>query len=292
MISLLVLGTGGAVPAPGRANAAYHVTVDGFSLLVDPGPGAVSRLLNHPAGPDDPAAITTVVVTHFHPDHCHDLAALLFARHSVLLRDAPPLQVIGPPGLRRYLAALDDLYGSWLEPAGAPLRADEVPPGRTLVPGPGGAWVPAADAGGAAGTPALQTFAARHGETRYAEANLCLRWIDGAGRSLAYSGDSEPCPGLVAAARDADLLVVECSTPDALATAGHMSPARVARLCAEARPRRVALTHLYPPAAALDLPALLREPCGDTMVVLSDGDVLVVPEQRSPRPPTPDEESP
>ena len=58
--------------------------------------------------------------------------------------------------------------------------------------------------------------------------------------------------GLVEAARGADLLVVECSCPDELATPGHLTPDGVGRLCAESRPARVVLTHLYPPAAALD----------------------------------------
>ena len=275
MITLLVLGTGGAVPTPARATAGYHVTVDGHDLLVDPGPGALSRLLAHPAGPATVADVTTVVVTHFHPDHCHDLAPLLFARHSVLLRDAPPLQLVGPPGLQRYLDALDDLYGRWLEPAGAPVRVTEAAPGTVLVPAADGTWAPATAVPPAG--PSLALFAARHSEQRYAAVNLCFRWTDGDGHALAYSGDSEPCPGLTAAARDADLLVVECSTPDELACDGHMSPARVAELCREAHPRRVALTHLYPPASALDLPALLREPCGAAVVVLSDGDVLTVP---------------
>ena len=39
----------------------------------------------------------------------------------------------------------------------------------------------------------------------------------------------------------ADLLLVECATPDELAVDGHMSPARVGALCRDASPRRVVL---------------------------------------------------
>ncbi len=287
MLSLLVLGTGGAVPTPSRASAGHWLEVDGRGVLVDPGPGAVSRLLAHPDGPRDVAAITTVVVTHFHPDHCHDLAVLLFARHSPLLREAPPLQLIGPPGLRRYLDALADLYGDWMVPSGAPLRVDEVSPGDSLAPGDDGTWHPSPQAPG----PRLDLHAARHTEHRFSGENLCLRCRDAEGTVLSYSGDSEPCPGLVEAAREADLLVVECSTPDAWSLEGHMSPSRVGALCREARPRRVALLHLYPAAAILDLPALVREHFDGPVVTLADGDRLTVTPAGVTRDPITDEKS-
>ncbi|MBK9777343.1 MAG: hypothetical protein IPP62_13470 [bacterium] len=67
MIRLRILGAGGAVPTPTHTPAAYWVTVDGISLLLDIGPGALVRLVRSgdaPGGVDD---IHTVLLTHLHP---------------------------------------------------------------------------------------------------------------------------------------------------------------------------------------------------------------------------------
>jgi ribonuclease BN (tRNA processing enzyme) len=80
------------------------------------------------------------------------------------------------------------------------------------------------------------------------------------------------------AARGADLLVVECSTPDHLATPGHMALSQVGELCAAARPKLAVLTHQYPDAAALDLAALIRETYDGPVVQAVDGTVFTIPE--------------
>lgn len=255
MLSCLVLGSGGAVPAPGHMPAAYWVRVDGQALLVDPGPGALVRLIGSPHGPADVDAITGVLLSHLHLDHCADLAPLLFALHSPLPAGTAPLLIAGPPGLARYLTRLRDLYGDWLTPARRTVRVEELAPGDTLAPDASGQWRPAAADRPGAGVTAHR---ANHSETRFSAANLCFRFRDADGATLAYSGDGEEGAGLRAAAHAADLLIVECSTPDAWYTPGHLTPSAVGRLCAGAAPRRVVLTHLYPPAAALDLPALVQ----------------------------------
>ena len=268
MLACLVLGSGGAVPTPERMPAAYWVTVDGRGVLLDPGPGALVRLLRADGGPRTIDAITTVLLSHLHLDHCADLAPLLFALHSPLPAGTIPLTVAGPPGTAAYLDRLRDLYGEWLTPAKRALRIVEIAPGDALTPADNGAWRRAAPA---AYGPEIAAWRAEHGENRFSAVNLCFRLRDAAGASLVYSGDGEDGPGLRAAAREADLLIVECSTPDAWYTPGHMTPTMVATLCAETRPRRVVLTHLYPPAAALDLPALVRERWRGAVETARDG---------------------
>ncbi len=268
MLSCLLLGSGGAVPTPERMPAAYWVTVDGRALLVDPGPGALVRLLRSPHGPPGVDAITGLLLSHLHLDHCADLAPLLFALHSPIPAGTDPLLIAGPPGLARYLQRLRDLYGDWLTPARREVRVEELAPGETLAPDADGQWRrPAAPRPG----PAVTAHAANHGESHFSALNLCFRFRDAAGTTFAYSGDGEDGDGLRAAARGADLLIVECSTPDAWYTPGHLTPSAVGHLCAEAKPRRVVLTHLYPPAAALDLPALVRAVWDGPVEMARDG---------------------
>jgi ribonuclease BN (tRNA processing enzyme) len=73
--------------------------------------------------------------------------------------------------------------------------------------------------------------------------------------------------------------VVECSTPDHLATVGHMTVSQVGELCAMARPGQVALTHQYPDAAVLDLAALVGKLYDGPVHQAVDGSVYFVPEE-------------
>jgi ribonuclease BN (tRNA processing enzyme) len=287
MIELLILGAGTAVPTPHWNASAYWVEIDGQGFLLDLGPGALIRLMGSAYGPDDIDAIDTIVLSHLHIDHCADLAPLLFALHSPIPNSTKPLQLLGPPGTASYLAKLHDLYGSWVEPAKRELVVQEIRPGQLLmwvtdrVPG----WSLETAPGPPPRTtqPRITVFAAKHPQDRFSAASLCFRFCDRENHTVAYSGDTEPTAGLEEASRGVDLLLVECSTPDELATPGHMTPSRVGELCTVSRPDRVVLTHLYPPAAALDLPKIIRRWYGGSVTVARDGDFFTVPDKTAQR---------
>jgi len=262
MITLHILGAGGAIPTATHGPAAYWVEVDAAGLLLDPGPGALVRLVRQPGTPDSVDAVDTVLLSHLHLDHTADLGPLLFAAHSVLARNPVPLQLAGPPGLADFLCRLQDLYGDWLEPRARSLTVRELQPGEHL------------DLGGGRAT----AFAVRHPETRFSQVCLGFVFSDGDGRTAVYSGDTEPCPELTAASRGSDLLVVECSTPDDLASPGHMCPARVAALGREAHPRRIVLTHMYPTVVDADPAGQVSRACGIPCQAARDGLVVTVPD--------------
>ena len=46
--------------------------------------------------------------------------------------------------------------------------------------------------------------------------------------------------------RGAELLIAECSVPDDALVENHLSPRGVAELAADAQPRTLVLTHIYP----------------------------------------------
>ncbi|PID80671.1 hypothetical protein CSB20_06315 [bacterium DOLZORAL124_64_63] len=258
MIRFLILGAGGAVPTPTHCPAAYWIDLDGLGILMDPGPGAIVRLVKSGRADAGVDAIGTVLLSHLHPDHSADLVPLLFAAHSPACQNPDPLRVFGPVGLKDLLARLRGIYGSWLDPRSRPLEVTEWDLDGPPLSLPGGGRV----------TP----FPTRHPQDRLSRQTLGYVLEDGAGKKIVYSGDTEPCAALKDAAHGADLLVVECSTPDELATAGHMYPTAVARLCREARPERVVLTHQYPAAARTDLVAALRPHYEGAVHQARDGD--------------------
>ena len=267
MIRFHILGAGGAVPTPTHTPAAHLVTVDGDPVLVDPGPGALVRHVRSgeaPRGVDD---LEHVLLTHLHPDHCADLLPLLFALHSVVPQRTDPLHLIGPHGLADYLGKLRDLYGSWIEPRRRKLEVRELGPGERFAL-PGGGRVTA--------------FAVHHPRDRFTRSPLGYRFEDTTGRLAVFSGDTGACPGLEEAAAGADLLVVECSTPDELAVDGHLTPSEVADLCSRARPARVVLTHQYPAAAELDLVDLVGRSWSGEVHQARDGDVFEIGDPPAP----------
>ena len=268
MISFLILGAGGAIPTPERGPAAYWLDLDGHRVLIDPGPGALVRLVRDTNAPDTIDAVDTVLLTHLHLDHCADLAPLLFAMRSPVLANEGPLQLIGPPGLAGYLEKLGELYGHWVVPERRAVNVLEIEPGQAVRPGPR-AWTTDGTDG-----PSITAFAADHSEDRFSAHNLGLVIRDADGRRLVFSGDSGPGGELAAMSRDADLLVVECTTPDEFRMAGHMCPSRLADLCAAAAPRRVVLTHIFPDTAREDLPRLVGARYDGEVVAAVDGDLF------------------
>jgi ribonuclease BN (tRNA processing enzyme) len=260
MITLHVLGAGGAVPTATHGPAAYWLEAGGRGVLLDPGPGALVRLVRQAGAPDDVDEVDTVVFTHLHLYHTADLAPLLFAAHSILARRTTPLRLVGPGGLGRLLAALRGVYGEWLTPRSRQLEIEEVRPGDEVT----------------IGTAVWRAFAAVHDEPRYSE--TCLGWSirDHEGAHLVFSGDTGPGPELPRMAAACDLLLVECSTPDALAVPTHLSPAGVAEIARNARPRRVVLTHMYPPVVAEDPAGAVARASGVPCVAARDGDVFEI----------------
>jgi ribonuclease BN (tRNA processing enzyme) len=66
------------------------------------------------------------------------------------------------------------------------------------------------------------------------------------GGVLAFTGDTGWCENLIVLAREADLLVAECSGSSRHSAPNHLSAPEVGRLARDARVKQVVLSHLYP----------------------------------------------
>src|SRR5689334_10634336 len=128
-MQLVILGSGTAVPVADRFPAGYLVEHGGTRVMVDCGPGTLRRLAQAGVGLH---ALDAVLLTHYHTDHCADLAALLFALRSPHFAGRAPMRVLGAPGLRRLVDKLTEAW-PWLQPRGYELRLDEITPGTFAV---------------------------------------------------------------------------------------------------------------------------------------------------------------
>jgi ribonuclease BN (tRNA processing enzyme) len=88
---------------------------------------------------------------------------------------------------------------------------------------------------------------------------------------LVYTGDTGPSSDLAAWAKGCDLLLAECSLPDGQGVEGHLTPATVGRLAADAAAKRLVLTHLYPPAEQVDVRAGVGACYRGPVAIAADG---------------------
>lgn len=262
---LTVVGSGDAFNGAGRGHACY---------LIEPRPGSAAKfgptmidfgataLLGLRRVGRKPSEIETFVFTHLHGDHIAGFPFLVIDGLFKAPRDTP-LRVVGPVGTEdRLMGLLDLTYGRALVDKGHPMefRFEEVPPGQRH---------PLAEG------LTLETYGAAHMDPP--DAPLCLTMV-GDGRRVGFSGDTEPCPGLLAAIATADLAVVEC-TALAPPTGRHCTWQDWKEILPSlSGTRRVLLTHLGAEVRAA-IPRLLEEaPSGSPPLSFAeDGLVIDLP---------------
>lgn len=166
------LGSGNAF-----SRTAYNasILVD-RSVLLDAGAPLCVHLPKVGVELDQPSA---VFITHFHADHCFNLALLVAARHE-LFSVSPPLAIIGPPGTRDWLRRLLDL--AWGEKFSREAEAHLRLTVRELDDGQ---------------QTEVEGYQARAYRMAHVAAFACLGYVlEKDGVRLGYTGDSAPCTGL------------------------------------------------------------------------------------------------
>lgn len=223
---LVVLGSCGAWPEPGRACSGFVLEHAGFRIVLDLGYGVLSHLL---ALLDSrvAAGVDAVIITHQHPDHMLDLHGLFRARWFGD-RGAAPIPLYAPRGV------VDRLQGLEEDDDGAILRVFDWHPLPAQVYDVGPFRLSSWD---------LPHFVPNAGVRLAADALV-----------VAYTGDTGPSPLLAELGRDADLFIVEATdrhqgaaTPPAPQGSGlHLSSREAGVAAADAQCRRLMLTHFWP----------------------------------------------
>lgn len=238
-LELTVLGSGSYAPGRGkkvRNPAGYAVRAGKDLLLLDLGFGNVRQMVR--AGLD-PRDVTDLFLTHRHPDHCGDLAALLALFHGEATPKEQLLRVWGPAGTRELVAGLCRVWKPWLDPRGYALEVRELSDGVEIQ---GVGWV-------------LETRSVPHTTPA-----LAYRLSRGSA-SLVYSGDMEHDPGFARFAVSCDLLLIECTSGADDAVPGHLSPREALAIARDARAGRTLLTHLTDESAEEAERLIAGDPC-------------------------------
>jgi ribonuclease Z len=223
-LRVALCGTAAPPPHPTRAQACVAVFAAGKFWIVDTGPRSWNRLALWRV---DGKRIGAVLFTHFHSDHIGELGE--FNLQTWAAGRSEPMRVFGPPGVERVVAGFEEAYALDTGYRIAHHGADFLPPDRARmralpVVAPPLQPTKVLEEGGLTVT----AFAVDHQPVEPAYGYR----FDYRGRSVVVSGDTAKSPGLIAAARGADVLVHEVQ-------ANHLI-AKIEQVAAKAGRDRVA----------------------------------------------------
>lgn len=224
---LQVIGSGDAFGSGGRNTACFLLGGESGTVLLDCGASSLPALKRCGVRPAD---IDAVLISHLHGDHFGGVPFLFLEARYLDPRERP-LQVAGPPGVGSRMAELGRaLYrAGGAAPEPSIVQFQDLEPGRPCRVGPA----------------VVHPFAVKHVSD---ETCLGLR-VEMGGKTVVYTGDTRWFPGLMEAARDADLFLWECTnTEDEVG--GHTRLADVLEHAGRLESRRLLLTHLGPEVLA------------------------------------------
>lgn len=267
ILRLTFLGTSAAMPTLHRNVSGLAVKADSDLLLFDCGEGSQRQMIRFGTG----FAVDAVFFTHFHADHY--LGIIGFLRTLGMGGREQPLTLYGPPSARRVLDAAIHLGverlafpvdvqelrdGEFVRRKGYQVRAMKVDHRVNAL----GYVIEEDTRPGRFDAEAAKRLGVPHGpDFGKLQKGQAVTLADGtvvkpeqvlgvarAGRRVVISGDTRPCPSVVAASKEADLLVHEATFSDdeqarALETR-HSTAREAARVAKEAGARRLVLTHL------------------------------------------------
>lgn len=280
-LRVAICGSGSPMPDYNRAPACNMVFAAGEIFIVDAGAGSWQRASSWqmPAG-----RVTSVLFTHFHSDHIGDLGEVNL--QSWVGGRPQPLAVYGGPGVERVVAGFNEAYAMDREHRVAHHGADylkpELGPMEAHVVGGvthGGGSVVVLERNGLK----ITAFPVDH---QPIEPAFGYRF-DYKGRSVVFSGDTHKSADLAIAAKDADVLIHEAMSKDAVkimyevATAHgrtriakilhdildyHATPRDAEETAAAAGAPHLVLSHLIPPVPAWFGRILFLRETGDERV--------------------------
>lgn len=300
-LEVVFLGTGASWPTAQRGLSAIGVKRGGEVLLFDCGEGTQRQFQRSGLSYQQ---VSRIFLTHYHGDHCYGVPGLL--KTMALNERTAPLALYGPKGLRRMVDAWARMGGM---PRSFPIDVQELGPGDSVEGDGYTVEVHDADHSVANLCFALQEHD-RPGKFDKPKAlgmgipegplfgrlqrGQAVQLDDGRsikpgdvlgparpGRRVVYSGDTQPCEALAAAATGADLFICEATftmdLKDRAREVKHMCAGEAAAIAVKAGARRLALTHIsprYDDAAPVAAEAQAVFP--DAFVV-SDLDAVTVP---------------
>jgi len=288
-IKLTFLGTGAPRPSHERYGPAILVEAGDYKIMVDAGPGMRERLFQA-GGFEILTTVDHLLITHLHFDHTISAPGLWLT--GWLFGRKVPMNVYGPIGTARMMANFQAAY-DWdinyriavgVHTAGSELIAHDIEPGVFF------------DKDGLK----ITAFNVEHmpinvetGESLGLEGATIGYRIDYGGRSVLFSGDTRSTPSseIIPMGKGVDVLIHETQVPAPgdspeaklanVSLSVHSTPAQVAYVFENTRPRLGVYSHIIPPEMKSDELLGLTDYDGEMLVAedlmtLTIGDEITV----------------
>ena len=257
-LELVLLGTSSPIHTPHRFGPSQVITDGRTRIMVDTGWGSTLRLYQAAMPPQ---SIDAIFITHLHSDHTTDLADFLVMRWVGGVRG--PIQIYGPAGTSLMVKGFQEAMA-----ADTKYRLDHH--GEKLWSGGLSADITEFEAGeepmvvAEIGGIVVKAFEVDHRPVKPAYGFR----LEKGGHSIVISGDTNPCPGLLAGAKGADILVCDSMNQammkvleNQLRTAGnevqaslledahtyHAPIAAMAETAQQAGVKHLVVSHMMPP---------------------------------------------
>jgi ribonuclease Z len=288
-IKLTFLGTGAPRPSHDRYGPSILLEAGGQRILVDAGPGMRERMFQA-GGFEMLTSIDHVLLTHLHFDHTISVPGLwltgwLFGRKT-------PMTVYGPSGTSAMMQHFTDAY-DWdvryresvgVHKEGSDLIAHDIEPG--VIFEKDGLKVTAFNV-------EHMPINVETGELLGLEGATVGYRVDYNGRSVLFSGDTRSTPdsNIIEHGKGVDVLIHEVQvpapgdTPEArlanVSLSVHSTPAQVAYVFENTRPRLGVYSHIIPPELTSEQILSATDYDGEMLVAvdlmtLTIGDIISV----------------
>jgi ribonuclease Z len=228
---VVIIGSGASWPDSERSSPSQVIEVGNEPLLFDCGPGTGMNLMKAAISP---TSVNRVFLTHLHMDHSLEFPSVVFGGFLVSRKGG--VYLYGPPGTVDFCRVLFEKIYPYAPEIIRRIRKEgwEVKPceaTRGLVC-------------------QTENYRVLSVPVEHGISGIAYRIETGQG-AVVVSGDTRPSKSLIELAKDADLLLHECSFPDDMVEfarqTNHSVASEVGEVANEARVKKVVLTHLFPP---------------------------------------------
>jgi ribonuclease BN (tRNA processing enzyme) len=244
-MELIVIGSGTGVIQPHRGSPGHVLKLNSEIFLLDGGTGTLRKCLEVGISYRD---IDIIFYTHLHPDHTIDLVPFLFAtKHTPGFVREKKLPIFGPVGFQDFYTSFTQLFGTGITDVTYDIKIHELSEVKLNFE----TW-------------SLETKRMKHSH------NAIGYRFEERGKTFVYSGDTDYCDEIIELARQANILLLECSFPDSMKVDGHLTPTEAGKIASQAGVERLILTHLYPPCDEADILRPCQEHFQGSITVAQD----------------------
>ena len=249
-MKLTILGSGTSVPHSQRTSASHWLETSSGTILLDISVDAPHRMAEEAL---DWPGLDAIWVSHFHLDHSGGLAPFLFGTRWApqTQNRSKPLRVFSGRGLRHIIDAINNSNNYRLFEQRFPVEFVEVEANAEFEILPG--------------------LIAKTISTPHTNESLALGLNDDDSKRFVYTSDTGFSEDLVPFAKNAALLLMECSFRRNKPVQKHLELADAMRLAQACAPAKLVLTHLYPEWDGVDLEAEARAQWPGETIAAQDG---------------------